>query len=892
MRKTGFNPKQCFFRPRTAVLVTALLSSLLVLAEPMPVMAQAAPQVQRWEVPAGPLNVALNRLATQARVPLTISYSPELVAGRTTQGVVGQHTPIEALDRTLVGTGLALDAVNDTTFALRASSAPGSIESATNRPASTSDASEAQRPVTDVERVSVTGTRIRGAQPSSPLVVITQEEMILSGHSNLGEAIRALPQNFTGGQNPGVQTGAGGGSENQNITGGSSLNLRGLGPDATLTLLNGARLAYDGFTQATDVAVVPLAAIERMDILLDGASALYGSDAVGGVANIILKRNFEGAEVSVRYGEATDGGFEQAQASMVAGATWSKGGVMIAAETASSGAIHASERDYLNYIPRPEMLTIFPKSSQRGVLLSGHQVLGPVELALDAFYTKRAMDSGILLTVPIAYDPRTTIYGLSPSVQLSLSRDWSLRVHGFIGSDDTETNQRTYSATGSLLSRSRVRYDNGARAAGLEFEGGILHMPGGEARASLGGGWRKSEYQQRNLISGASSVPYGKNESWHGFAEINLPIVGESMDVRFVDALSLNGAFRYENYDTFGSASTPKVGLVWRLSPALQFKGSWGKSFKAPTLSQQYNPTAIQLRTAASLGVAGSAPSDTAIIVSGGNAALSPERAKTSTAGLVLSPAFLPGTSIELNWFHIDYVQRVVTPFQLPSLGQFGSTLLNTAYDDFLIRSPTPGEQALYVGSAANFYNFTGGMAYVPESVVALFDNRNVNASSQRIEGVDASITHSLDVLGGVANFNAGGSWVTASRRNLIPMSSTFATAGVVGFPPKFKGRMSAHWVRNGLTLGAIVNHIGGVDDTMATIARAGSSMTTLDLIADYDFTTGWLGGFGVNVSVANIFNRAPPLLVPIAPYYVNYDSTNYAPLGRVIAVTLTKRFQ
>src|SRR3546814_5063944 len=113
--------------------------------------------------------------------------------------------------------------------------------------------------------------------------MITQEDMRLAGHNDLGDVMRALPQNFSGGQNPGVLIGAGGVVANQNITGGSSLNLRGLGPDATLTLLNGARLAYDGFTQATDVAVIPVAAIDRMEVLLDGASALYGSDAVGGV---------------------------------------------------------------------------------------------------------------------------------------------------------------------------------------------------------------------------------------------------------------------------------------------------------------------------------------------------------------------------------------------------------------------------------------------------------------------------------------------------------------------------------------------------------------------------------------------------------------------------------
>src|SRR5690606_21184391 len=116
--------------------------------------------------------------------------------------------------------------------------------------------------------------------------------------------------NFTGGQNPGVLMGnvAGGGLANQNVTGGSGLNLRGLGPDASLTLLSGRRLAYGGFVQSVDISAIPVEAVERVEIVADGASAIYGSDAVGGVANVVLKRDFEGVALSARYGAASDGG--------------------------------------------------------------------------------------------------------------------------------------------------------------------------------------------------------------------------------------------------------------------------------------------------------------------------------------------------------------------------------------------------------------------------------------------------------------------------------------------------------------------------------------------------------------------------------------------------------
>ncbi|MBO0123992.1 TonB-dependent receptor plug domain-containing protein, partial [Streptococcus pneumoniae] len=91
-----------------------------------------------------------------------------------------------------------------------------------------------------------------------------------------------IPSNYNGGQNPGARFQAGT-AANTNASGSSALNLRGLGPDATLTLLNGRRLPYDGTAQAVDVSAIPLDAVAELQVMPDGASALYGSDAVGGV---------------------------------------------------------------------------------------------------------------------------------------------------------------------------------------------------------------------------------------------------------------------------------------------------------------------------------------------------------------------------------------------------------------------------------------------------------------------------------------------------------------------------------------------------------------------------------------------------------------------------------
>jgi iron complex outermembrane receptor protein len=150
----------------------------------------------------------------------------------------------------------------------------------------------------------VTGTRIRGASGPSPVIVMTRRGLEEQGLADMASVSRIIPQNFTGGQNPGV---AGGGDQGgyNNINNSTTLNLRGLGSDATLTLINGHRLPYDAVNQGVDISTIPLAALERIEVITDGASALYGSDAVGGVANLILRRDYDGLQTSARVGAST-----------------------------------------------------------------------------------------------------------------------------------------------------------------------------------------------------------------------------------------------------------------------------------------------------------------------------------------------------------------------------------------------------------------------------------------------------------------------------------------------------------------------------------------------------------------------------------------------------------
>ena len=152
------------------------------------------------------------------------------------------------------------------------------------------------------EKIEVTGSNIKrvDAETASPIQIITAEDIKRSGKQTVTEVLRALPSAGQGGLND--LTGA-----NSFSSGASTVSLRGVGSAATLVLLNGRRIAPYGLADpnfgqsaAVNLDAIPFDAIDRIEILKDGASAIYGSEAIAGVINIILRRDFKGAIVAVR----------------------------------------------------------------------------------------------------------------------------------------------------------------------------------------------------------------------------------------------------------------------------------------------------------------------------------------------------------------------------------------------------------------------------------------------------------------------------------------------------------------------------------------------------------------------------------------------------------------
>ncbi|MCM2337415.1 MAG: TonB-dependent receptor plug domain-containing protein, partial [Lysobacter sp.] len=225
-----------------------------------------------------------------------------------------------------------------------------------------------QQSATDVDRVVVTGSRIKRAEVEgpSPVTIITSEQISKEGFNTVHDALETLSQNTGFGQND--FNAAGGFTPNASV-----VNLRGMGPGRTLLLINGRRandypFPYNGRSNFQNFNNIPAAAVERIEILAGGASAIYGSDAVAGVINVVLKRNYEGNVLKVKGQTSTRGGRDIGDVQWVGGKTGDRWSMTYAFESYNAEPVFGYQRDFMDSAAdNPAPPGTFPLASGNGV---------------------------------------------------------------------------------------------------------------------------------------------------------------------------------------------------------------------------------------------------------------------------------------------------------------------------------------------------------------------------------------------------------------------------------------------------------------------------------------------------------------------------------------------
>ena len=223
-------------------------------------------------------------------------------------------------------------------------------------------------PPASMQRVEITGSSIKriAKEGALPVEIISRKQIEEQGIVNAEQLIMSLNVNGNGSDNLASNADVTSGAQRGN-NGASSANLRGQGADSTLILLNGRRVATHGMKgSAVDLNSIPFAAVERVEVLKDGASAIYGTDAIGGVINFILKKNYKGLEAQAftDVTEAGGGNIRRVQVTGGFGDLQEQGyNLLVAASSGENKALRGDQRDFVNTFQPERGLSVDTRGS-------------------------------------------------------------------------------------------------------------------------------------------------------------------------------------------------------------------------------------------------------------------------------------------------------------------------------------------------------------------------------------------------------------------------------------------------------------------------------------------------------------------------------------------------
>lgn len=309
-------------------------SSVIALSLMAPVSASAEEYSSRVVIEAQALNTAILSLSRQAGV--TILVGGDIAQGKYVTELVGSYTPGEALEYLLIGSGLGLQLNDDGTYVVIEKSGFQKIsynsEADYQENIIVSKDDEDEEGFLEIDEVIVTGSRIRRSEfnSASPIQVISGD---ISREMGIFDTADMLRQSTV---TNGVQVdNTMGGFVLDNGPGAATADFRGIGPGRTLVLINGRRVApagVGGAPVAPDLNLIPSIMIDRIEALLDGASTVYGSDAVAGVANILLRKDFDGLEIEGNFSAPESGGGKTYNVGGMWGKTFDRGFINVGVE--------------------------------------------------------------------------------------------------------------------------------------------------------------------------------------------------------------------------------------------------------------------------------------------------------------------------------------------------------------------------------------------------------------------------------------------------------------------------------------------------------------------------------------------------------------------------------
>lgn len=909
--------RHCARTMKHAVLIAAMLAAATSAS-------LAAAEKRQFEVAAGSAVQTLNEFSRQANIQLL--FDSDAVRSFQTQAVSGDLEVADALAQLLGGTSLVFEFVNERTVAVmlrgarprsqRTSSAGRTNEEMRLAQAETGVAAGTAEPLSErrieLEEIIVTGTNIRGVYPSSsPVEIYTAEDIARSGATTTEQFVQKLPQNLAYTSSNAPSTVAGVADANREAV--SSPDLRGLGVGTTLTLLNGRRMGLANLGRGADISSIPVSAVARVEVLTDGASAIYGSDAIGGVINFVLRDDFEGAETALHYGGVTSGNLRHRGLSQTFGHAWTAGHGLISYDFYDASALKSIDRPQLFAADSIAPTNLTPIERRNSVLGVMSHDLGE-RLSLDANFllSWRDVESSAASSSASANN-----YSLNETKQAFVNVGANYAVTEFLRASliatHTEVDVDSTFVRSTPFSETADDSQHTALNLTTMVDGRMFQAPAGDVRFVLGGDWLDEGFQSaRSALTGdvARRAPIGRI-STALFGELLLPLIGADQNVPFVKRLQLSLAGRYTRHEDDSDPAiegdfdgfSPKIGLSWSPVNALNVRATWGESFRAPTVSQT-DPSGGLSYVLPETAIGG--VQAVYLVLDGPAPGLEPETAETRTVGFDFTPQRLPGLRLSATYFDIDYADRIRAA-GIPA----GSADAPTAWLEIWSQPASAAEIERLFASNPLLVNLSDIEATDPQALSqALIDRlpafwiadaRIRNLSLSRMDGLDLNVSYRAPTSWGEISVGSDVSRIFSYDQQLSSSSPVVSALNSVLQPVDLRARAFAS-----ISIGEFSNtlNVRYVDEYGNPFARDANSprrvgsWTTVDWNASYRFASrDWMGPLAslrLSLGVQNVFDKDPPFVFRTSNAASNlvlspgYDPANANPLGRVVSLGVT----
>ncbi len=885
-RKNELNEAVVNSRPQehSGPLAKAIAAILLCSTAPAIVSAAGFEDARTFTIRSQPLTSALMEFAEQSNIQV-ITSADELKQFETS-GVQGNVTIEEALRRLLEGTGLSYRKVGEGTVtiapATRARSKPQAMQSVSyekpevqtrvaRSPNGTSTASATDDRKQDdavekedkrqLQEIVVTGSSIRGMRNEAlPITVITSEQIRETGLATLPDVLHSLPQNFRGFPTP---------------SGSVHADLRGIGSKYTLVLLNGRRLGSSFEDSGPDLALIPLETIERIEVLTDGASATYGADAIGGVINIITRKDYVGAETSGRFG-ASSGSYQTRRLTQLLGTGWGSGNMLVNYTFNDQTMLRSDERGFLE---SSSISLVHPYETQ-AAFITVRQSIADAELSVDGTYSAR--DSTAQYTYG-TYDNEDENRGISLKARIPF-REWGLDVSAGLNRAESYYSFDAFESTAS----------GDTRFSAFNLSGPLVRLPGGVAHLATG-----LEFQQQEQRVDQQSVQLysERRETSSMYGEVMIPLVGAGNAMPGLKRLEVTAAGRFDDYSSFGDVFKPKFSLLWSPIDNLNARATWGESFKVPTLQELFYVRRESLMILSQSDPLSASGQTLAVQRSGYSEDLRPERGTSWSVGLDFKPESVPGARVSLTYSDLDFRDKI----EYPNV-TFESA---DAYKGLLVRRPLVSDaaenstfnqaiQELVARATTVYYIGVPADTFDIQDVGAIVDNRTRNLSKRRVRVIDAVVGYEWESLNSTLTTELSLTHLLDQWQQYTPALPRVEVMNQVEAPPRLRARAKIAWRKSSWSANLFVNYTGGYDDVRTIAEGPIDAWLTLDLNARYDVGSqapSFLEGTSVALTITNLLHEMPPYVVQTSPSIAAYDTRNADALGRVVALEITKRW-